>query len=118
MCEMTEDRSFVARNDAERSRLRSLVARLSDTDFTLTTEEGWTVAAILAHMAFWDQRALALLERWEHDGMGLSPYDADAMNRACLPMWLALAPGDAARLALDSAEAVDSKVAASSPECI
>jgi len=58
---MSTDRTYVIQNDAERIRLRSLVARLSDADLARPMPAGWTVAAILAHLAFWDQRILVLL---------------------------------------------------------
>ena len=62
---MSADRTYIARNDAERARLRALVARLSDADLARPMPGGWTVAAVLAHLAFWDQRIMVLLERWE-----------------------------------------------------
>jgi hypothetical protein len=62
---MSADRTFITQNDAERGRLQSLVARLSDADLVRPMPAGWTVAGVLAHLAFWDQRILDLLERWE-----------------------------------------------------
>jgi Mycothiol maleylpyruvate isomerase N-terminal domain len=55
---MSVDRTFIAENDAERARLRALVTRLNDADLARPMPTGWTIAAILAHLAFWDQRAL------------------------------------------------------------
>lgn len=51
----------------------------------------WTVATLLAHLAFWDQRVLALLRRWKEKGVDLSPIDADAVNETLRPLCLALA---------------------------
>jgi Mycothiol maleylpyruvate isomerase N-terminal domain len=59
------DRSYVAENDAQRERLRALVRRLSDRDLAGPMGAGWTVAGVLAHVAFWDQRILVLLDAWE-----------------------------------------------------
>ena len=114
---MRVDRTFIAENDAERARLRALVTRLVDTDLARPMPAGWTIAAILAHLAFWDQRALLLLEQWEQSGLapvphGLNDTDVQWINDAAKPMFLALAPRAAADLAVAIAEAVDRKAAA------
>jgi hypothetical protein len=114
---MRVDRTFIAENDAERARLRALVTRLNDADLARPMPAGWTIAAILAHLAFWDQRTLLLLEQWEQSGLaavpgGLSETDVGWINDAAKPMFLALAPRAAADLTVAIAEAVDRKVAA------
>ena len=65
---MAVDRSYVAINEAERRRLEAFVARCSDADLAHPMPAGWTVAAILAHLAFWDERVRILFEQWERDG--------------------------------------------------
>jgi hypothetical protein len=62
-------RAYATENTHERQRLRTLVARLSDEDLTRPLPNGWTVAITLAHLAFWDRQRLALLRRWERDGV-------------------------------------------------
>jgi len=114
---MSADRTYIARNDAERGRLRSLVARLSDADLARDMPAGWTVAGILAHLAFWDQRILALLAQWEQAPStlprnNLDEADVDWINDASKPFLLALAPRRAAELAVGIADTVDGKVAA------
>ena len=105
------DRAFIARNTVERERLRALVARLTKRELQLPLGEGWTVAAALAHLAFWDRRVLALLEHWQQHGVTPSPYDADVFNAALLPLCLAIPSHRAAQLAVESAEAVDRQIA-------
>jgi hypothetical protein len=111
---MTVDRSYVAENAAELRRLRSLVERLSDADLARPTPGGWTVAASLAHVAFWDQRVLFWLDRWEQGEAprGLDHADADWINDAGKPLLLALPPRVAAQLAVEIAERVDRRLAA------
>jgi len=113
---MSTDRTYVTQNDAERIRLRSLVARLSDADLARPMPAGWTVAGVLAHLAFWDQRILVLLEQWEQSPSKPprieNEADTDWINDASKPLLLALAPRQAADLAVTIAEAVDGKVAA------
>ena len=70
---MSVDRSYVAKNDAERARLKALVARASDADFGRPMPAGWTVAAMLGHLAVWDQRILALIEAWERGAAAAPP---------------------------------------------
>src|ERR671939_89289 len=56
----------------ERQRLEALVRRLSDPELTRQMDDGWTVAAVLAHLALWDRRATVLVERWRRTGVGRS----------------------------------------------
>jgi uncharacterized damage-inducible protein DinB len=113
---MSADRTYIARNDAERARLRALVARLSDADLARPMPGGWTIAAVLAHLAFWDQRIMVLLERWEQSPSAvprvINEADVDWVNDAAKPHFLAMPPRRAAELAVAIAEAVDAKVAA------
>jgi hypothetical protein len=46
-----------------RQRLQVLVARLDDAELAYPLGDEWTVAAVLAHLAFWDRRAAILLAR-------------------------------------------------------
>ncbi len=112
------DRPFVVENAQELQRLRSLVARLTDEELSTPLEDGWTVAVALAHLAFWDQWSLALMQRWKLTKVSPSPVDIDIMNDALFPLLLALAPRAAANLAVSSAEAIDNELAESSPELI
>ena len=119
---MTADRGHDASNDAERERLRSHVTRLNDEELSRPMPAGWTVAAVLAHMGFWDARASFLVDKWgrgaEPSAGDFEPEDADWINEASKPLCLALPPRDAARLALRLAEDADGKVAALSDEML
>jgi len=107
---------FFEENTASRLKLKAMLSRLSDEDLARTAPSGWTVSALLAHMAFWDQRMLVLLRRWREKGVDESPVDADAMNDALKPLCLALNPRTAVEICLSSAEAVDAELEAMSPE--
>lgn len=101
---------FVEENATSRRRLETLIRRLSDADLVRSTPYGWTVAALLAHMAFWDQRVLVLLHRWKAKGVDASPIDSEAVNDALKPLCLALDPRQAIDLCLSSAAAVDAEL--------
>jgi hypothetical protein len=114
---MTVDRGFVAENHAERVRLQTLVTRLDDADLARPMPAGWTVAAVLAHLAFWDQRLLILLEHGERLGSAAMPgavreVDIDWINDAAKPLMLALPPRTAAHLAVSVADTLDRTIEA------
>lgn len=123
---MTADRSYVAENEAQLTRMRDLVGSMSDNELAEPMEAGWTVAGVLAHLAFWDQRIVTLVDRWGADGKGTPPdspgsYDEEAVdwiNDAAKPMALALPPRVAAQVAVDAAAAADARVAALSDELL
>jgi hypothetical protein len=82
---------------------------------------GWTVAGVLGHLAFWDQRALILLEHWEKKGAAPpanNEEDVDWINDAAKPMFLAVPPRRAAELWLSVAQAVDAKAAGFSDDLV
>jgi len=101
---MSTDR---AQDGPQRQRLEALVQRLTDAELGTALNDGWTVAAVLAHLAFWDRRALNLVERWQQKGIGRSDADVDAINDAAKAQWLALPPRVAAQQAVEVARAVD-----------
>ncbi len=105
-------------NNESRRRIENLVSTLSDEDLARMNPYGWTVAALLAHLAYWDQRVLALLHRWKEKGVDYSPVDSDAVNEALKPLCLALDPPTAIKLCLSSAEAVDAELEMISPKLV
>jgi hypothetical protein len=114
--------TYVAENDVERARLKALVERLSDAELSRPMPAGWTVAGVLAHMAFWDARALYFMNKWES---GIAPSEADHeqgdvnwINDSAKPLCLALPPRTAANLALQLAEETDRRVAELSDELL
>lgn len=119
---MGADRSYVDTNRRELDRLRALVDRASDEDLRRPMDDGWTVAGVLGHMAFWDLRIVTALERWGPDGAGPFPsyYDdaVDWINDAAKPLISALEPRVAARVAVEAAAAADASVAAMSDELL
>lgn len=107
---------FIQPNDESRQRLETFVQSLSMEEFTRTNPYGWTVAALLGHLAFWDQRMLVLLRRWQEHGVDESPVDPDMINDSLRPICLALEPRAAADLCLASAKEIDAALAAISPK--
>src|SRR5262245_21185139 len=86
-------------------------------------DAGWTVAGVLAHVAFWDQRIVVLLDQWERMGPAWTPplelaHDVDWINDSAKALCLALPPRAAAELAVSVAETVYRRVAALSDAII
>lgn len=109
---------FAQENTASRQHLETLVRKLTDQDLARSTDYGWTIAALLAHIAFWDQRMLVILKRWQETGFDPSPIDSAAVNDALKVLCHALDPRQTIELCLSSAEALDAELAALTPEFV
>jgi hypothetical protein len=109
------DRAYIQGNERELRRLRDLIGRLDQEQLASPMDAGWTVASVLAHMAFWDWRIVTTLAVWGPDGSGPPPtyYDdaVDWINDSAKPIFLALTPQSAAGVVVDAAEAADRAVA-------
>jgi hypothetical protein len=114
---MDSNLSYAADNKATREQLKALLSRLSEANFDLPLEEDWTVKAMLAHLAFWDRRHLAVLEGWQRSGT-VQPVEAepDSINEAVRHFGLALTPQAVVKLALEAAEAIDAAVEKVGPD--
>jgi hypothetical protein len=109
---------YAQQNDQSRRRLQTLVQRLSDADLARSTDYGWTVAALLAHLAFWDQRMIMILKRWQTEGMDASPIDAAVVNDSLRVICHALEPRKAIELCLSSAQTADAELATLTPDLV
>jgi len=107
---MTLDRSFIELNRASTNRIRDLAARLSDAEMQHPVGEHWTVAIALAHLAFWDRRVLYVLDMTERDGAHFVPDIDIFVNDLSLPLWAAIPPRAAARIAIETSEALDKRL--------
>lgn len=107
---MALDGSFIERNRASRDRIRSLADRLTDEELQHPVGEHWTVAIALAHLAFWDQRVMHVLDMTERDGKVSAPEIDLVVNDLSLPLWAAIPPREAARIAVETAETLDARL--------
>lgn len=111
---MALDASIFERNRASTQRIREM-ARLSGADMQTRVGEHWTVSIVLAHLAFWDRRVLYVLDKTEQDGKLFIPEVGIEVNDLSLPLWAAIPPQAAARIAIEAAEALDARLEAYSP---
>jgi uncharacterized damage-inducible protein DinB len=107
---MTLDRSFIELNRASTKRIRDLAARLSDEEMQHPVGEHWTVAITLAHLAWWDRRVMYVLDMTERDGTLFVPEIDVFVNDLSLPLWAAIPPREAARIAMEASETLDERL--------
>lgn len=107
---MTFDRSFIELNRASTQRIRALVGRLSDAELLKPVGKDWTVAIALAHLAFWDQRVMHVLDLTERNGKLSAPEIDLSVNDWSLPLWAAIPPREAARIAVETAASLDARL--------
>ena len=89
----------VAQNAAARQRILDLVRGRTQQQLHAPLSGGWTVAAELAHLAFWEGVHVGRLRRALADGLPIpAPLPdglPDLVNDAALPAWRAI-PGSVA----------------------
>src|SRR5215213_1611408 len=111
---MTLDQSFIERNRASTDRMRAL-ARLTDAEMQQPVGQHWTVAIALAHLAFWDRRVMYVLDVTERDSKLFIPEIDIFVNDLSLPLWAAIPPREAARIAIETSETLDKRLESYSP---
>lgn len=101
-------------NAESTERLRALVARLGDEDLKRSLGGGWTVGFALAHLAFWDARQVAALQRLAQG----EPFPSEDMatNAALEVIADAFDPEVIGQAAVGAAQQLDAAVEALSPE--
>ncbi len=115
---MPMDRSFIELNRASTERIRALAGRLSDEEMQHPVGEHWTVVIALAHLAWWDRRVMYVLDMTERDGKLFIPEIDIFVNDLSLPLWAAIPPRDAARIAIETSETLDKRLEDYSPELL
>ena len=115
---MTLDRAFIELNRASTERIRTLAARLTDEEMQTKVGEHWTVGIVFAHLAWWDRRVMYVLDMTEKDGRLFIPEIDIFVNDLSLPLWAAIPPRDAARIAIETSETLDKRLEDYSPELL
>ena len=107
---MAMDLSYIESNRASTNRVRELAARLSDEEMRHPVGEHWTVSIVFAHLAFWDRRVMYVLDMTEQEGKLFVPEIDIFVNDLSLPLWAAVPPHDAKRIAIEAAEMLDRRL--------
>ena len=92
-------------NTTSTDRLRALVERLSDEDLNRSLGGNWTVGFAFAHLAFWDARQVAALQRFASG----EPFPSEDMatNATLEAIAAGFNPKTIGRAALDAAQQLD-----------
>ncbi len=106
---MSIDRSFVELNRQSTERMRD-IERLSDEELLTPVGQHWTVAIMMAHLAFWDRRVLWVLDMTEREGKLVVPDVGIEVNDLSLPLWAAIPARAAVRLGIETAETLDGRL--------
>lgn len=97
-----------ASNAKSTERLTALVARLTPEDLQRSLGGNWTVAFALAHLAFWDARQVAALQRYaQGDGFPSEDYATNATLEAIAH---AFDPSTIGQAAVNAAQQLDETV--------
>jgi hypothetical protein len=107
---MTLDPTYKDLNRASTERIKKLAASLSDEEMQTRVGQHWTVAIALAHLAFWDRRVMYVLDMTTRDGRLFVPEIDIFVNDLSLPLWTAIPPRDAARIAIETSEDLDKRL--------
>jgi hypothetical protein len=84
----------LARMDESFQEFRDAVARLAERDFDQGTEAGWTVKAMIAHVAAWHLQAATRLETLRTTGRRGDDPDVDAFNAEITQTAATRSPGE------------------------
>ena len=107
---MPRDPSYKDLNRLSRERIHALAERLNDEEMQTKVGEHWTVSIVFAHLAFWERRVMYVLDMTEKDGKLFIPEIDIFVNDLSLPLWSAIPPREAARIAMEECAAVDKRL--------
>jgi hypothetical protein len=101
------------RNREGLERLRR-IRSLSDAELAMDTGDGWSVATVLGHMAFFDRMLTLRWDTYERDGSfaELTPNHFDLINYAGAGDWSALPSGAAVARCIAAAELAVARIEA------
>jgi len=112
---MPLDPSYKEQNRTSSNRIRALAERLTDEEMQTKVGEHWTVSIVFAHVAFWDRRVMYVLDMTEKNGKLFIPEIDIFVNDLSLPLWAAIPPREAARIAIETSETLDKRLEEYSP---
>ena len=109
---MSLDPNYIQLNRASTERIKQLAASLNDEEMQTRVGEHWTVAIALAHLAWWDRRVMYVLDMTVKNGKLFVPEIDIIVNDLSLPLWAAIPPREAARIAIESSDDLDAQLEA------
>jgi Mycothiol maleylpyruvate isomerase N-terminal domain len=110
-----EGQDHSRQNTEERRRLAALGASLTASQWSGRLANGWTVAALFGHLGFWDRVTLALIERYEREGVVPVKSDFHTLNAVLAALFERMSPEQCFAWAVEAAEALDARIEALAP---
>ena len=113
---------YIEQNAASRARVLDLVASTSPEVLAAPAEGGWTIAALLAHMAFWERVHIGRLRSAVDAGLAAPPPlpdgTPDLINAAAIPAWLSVPGREAVRIFEQASADADRYLAGLDPAAV
>ena len=94
-------------NRRSTERMQQIIHALSEEELSQITANNWTIAITLAHLAFWDQRVIYVIESAKKSNELKAPLFDDQLNDILAPVLGAIPPVDAAQMAIRTAGTLD-----------
>ena len=100
--------------------LQVFLDELEESDLMNVVAAGWTVSAVLAHLAFWDRWVENRWRLFESVGVrdDLPDNLVDLINATAESQWLALSPSSARELAVSAAKSVNKTIQGLDPKAV
>jgi hypothetical protein len=105
-------------NRRSTKRMRQIIHSLSEKELSQTIGNNWTISITLAHLAFWDQRVIHVIELAKKNTVLNAPLFDDQLNDILTPILGAISPPEAVRMAINIADELDEMLEECSPEFI
>jgi hypothetical protein len=103
--------TYITENRKTLARLKKVAGALTEKELgRVIYKEGWTIAVMLAHLAFCDERRRCMFAYWRQKGVYPTPYMDDVVNDALIKVMLKIPPKDTVSLAIDCAEAGNKEI--------
>jgi uncharacterized damage-inducible protein DinB len=105
-------------NRKSTERMQQIIHGLSEEELSRTIGNNWSIAVTLAHLAFWDQRVIHVIETAKKNNVLNAPLFDDQLNDILAPILEAIPPAEAARMAVKIAGTLDRLLEECPPELI
>jgi hypothetical protein len=103
-------------NSASLVRLNALLDRLGPNLLAHKLANGWTIADVLVHLAFWDAYALSWLHGWQQGNAPQDTTNIHSINAAVTSLSRSIPLESAATLVRQNAEIIDHALEDLNPE--
>ncbi len=113
-----DDQVIFAANRKSTDRMRLIVRGLPIDELSQARENNWPIFITLAHLAFWDQRVIHVIELAMKNNELNAPLFDDQLNDILAPIFGTIPPATATELAINIAGKLDQLLEMTSPKII